>query len=209
MATDYQNYVFVLENLIDSMNKVCVDIDVINKLGQYDEKDLSKEKLDLYKFIESRTFRDLVIVLSYVVDDPNINKEDSRISNAGLNLDKLLNLLQTNFKSSRSEDRKKLNKCYDDLRKTYDELCKLPARRNLKIIRDKIGAHFDYKFVKKEELDDIDFTCKDAIEISQKVLFVLDNVRNMCSNKEELVSIKRFSDPNPKTLKTCIDGLFD
>ena len=140
------------------------------------------------------------------IDDPNTDKPiEQRIRNAGLNLDKLLNLLQQSFVCEQNvENQKELNSIYKSLRQKYEELEKMEERQSLKIFRDKLAAHIDYKFVKREDYANLDFSNVQAINLTKKVLEIIATVGGMICTEKELVALIPF-DPNRKT---PIDGLF-
>lgn len=94
----------------------------------------------------------------------------------------------------------------EQLRKKYDEMEHLESCKNLKILKDNLGAHFDYKFIKKENFADVDFTNANAIEIGYYVLHILSNIYNMIPNNNDLVSLIPFSSDG--YAKTCIDNIF-
>jgi hypothetical protein len=204
---DIGSLVFVYENLVSFTNNVCLDIDVINKLNKFQsEGKINDSNIKLFKFLLRRTYLSLVITLDSIVDDPNKDKPiDQRIRNNGINIDKLLNLLQDHFRNVIDQKtRAKLNKNYNELRKEYERIVKLEGRKKLTILRDKLVAHFDYKYIKKDEHNDIDFSYIDTVPIINGVLFILDIVESMIATDKELMKIQKFD----SNRETPIDNLF-
>lgn len=204
---DVSNLVFVYENLVSFLNNVCLDIDVINKLGYFEkEMKINSTNKDAFHFIERRTFLSLVVTLDILIDNTNAKRpEQERIRNNGINLDKLLCCLQDVFRNEKDNKKsKELNETYLDLRKHYDDLQSLNERKALEIFRNKLAAHLDISFIKKEEYSKLDFTVWSAMELVARMLDIVSTVRKMIVSDRKLLEIIPY---DPKR-STPVDKLF-
>lgn len=204
---DISDLTFVYENVVSFVNSICLDIDVLNKLYSLNENGkVSEDKKDLFGFLLRRTFLSLVITFDTVIDDTNADRDASaRVANKGINVDKLLCSIQNTFINEKDEKKlAELNKSYDYLKAEYDKMQKLNERKQLKTFRDKLAAHLDKQFIKKEEYNNLNFSVRSAAVLMDHLIKILRYVRAMISCNQKLIDLKPI-DPNRKT---PIDSLF-